>query len=118
MAEAPVFQSFEIMSGGQHSLNFTVTDKNKAAVDLAGGSARFAMARSPNDTPVIDSDASPQTAQIAITDAPNGLLSVIITDENTEALEGDYYFELGWTDSGGRKAPVARGWVSVAPNLT
>ncbi len=66
----------------------------------------------------IDSAASPPTASVIFTDATNGLLTVTITDENTESLEGDYYYECKVTDSGGREAVVARGWISFAVNLT
>ncbi len=41
-----------------------------------------------------------------------------ITDENTEALLGDYYFECKITDSSSQEAVVARGWISFAENLT
>ena len=111
-------QSFPLMSGTQHQLEFTVTDNDGAAVNLTGGSGRFAMARSISDTPAIDSNASPQTATITVTDAANGLVNVVITDENMDALVGDYYWEFKWTDSSGREAVIARGVISVDENLT
>ena len=105
------------MSGDQVQLEFTVRDNDSAIVDLTGGSGRFAIARSPTDSPVIDSDASPATATLNVTPL-TGRIDVIITDENTEALIGDYYYELKWTDVTGREAVVARGWISFADNLT
>ena len=107
------------MSGDQVQLDVTVTDSDGTAVDLTGGSGRFAMARKARSSSnVIDSNASPQTATITVTDAANGLLNVVITDENTEALIGDYYWELKWTDSSGREAVTARGVMSFEYNLT
>ena len=116
MTYAPAFQSFAWMSGDQVQLNFTVTDNNGDAVDLTDGSGRFAMARSVADSPDIDSDDS--TATVTVTDATNGAVNVVITDENTEALSGDYYWEFKWTDSSSREAVVARGIITFEVNLT
>lgn len=106
------------MSGDQLSLPITVLDNNDAVVDLTGGSAVFKMARRPTGTAIIDSTASPATATVALTDPTNGILTVTITDENTEALRGDYYYECKFTDNTGREAVVARGYISFADNLT
>lgn len=107
------------MSGDELVLPITVRDNDDALVNLSGATARFAMARKPRATTMdIDSAASPPTATVVFTDAVNGLLTVTITDENTEALEGDYYYECKVTDSTGREAVVARGWISFAINLT
>ncbi len=117
MAEAPDFQSFPVMSGDQVQLNFTITDNSGSAVNLTGGTGAFAMARTPSASPVIDSTASPATATINVTDAANGLLNVVITDEDSEALRGDYYYELQWTDASGRSVIVARGVITFEHNL-
>jgi len=119
MGQAPALQSFPVMSGDQLQLNFSVVDNDGSAVDLTGGSGRFALARKPSSSSiVIDSAASPQTAVITVVSAPAGTLNVVVTDENTEALLGDYYFELKWTDNAGREAVAARGWITFERNLT
>ena len=117
MAEAPQFQSFPVMSGDQVQLEFTVTDNDDNAVDLAGGSGRFALARNQESTIIIDSESSPQTATVTVTDATNGLVNVVITDENTEALVGTYYWAFKWTDNTGREALVAQGYIDFLANL-
>lgn len=106
------------MSGDQLVLPITVRDNDGNLVDLTAATARFAMARSASGTPVIDSAASPSTASIVFTDPAGGVVTVTITDENTEALLGDYYFECKITDVAGREAVVVRGWISFAENLT
>lgn len=112
-------QSFPAMSGDELVLPITVRDNAGDLVNLTGASARFALARTPKATTIaIDSDASPATASILFTDAANGELSVTITDENAEALEGDYYYECKVTDNASREAVVVRGWISFAKNLT
>jgi len=119
MAQAPAPQSFPAMSGDQLQLEFTITDNDSAAVDLTGGSGRFAMARKPSSSSNdIDSAASPQTATVTVVSAAAGTVNVVITDENTEALLGDYYYEFKWTDSSGREAVVARGYITFHRNLT
>lgn len=118
MTTAPEYQSFAVMSGDQVQLDFTVTDNDGAVVNLSGGTGRFAMARNANASPVIDSDASPQTAVITVTGAASGLVNVVITDEDTDALKGDYYWEFKWTDAAGREVVVARGVMTFNVNLT
>ncbi len=112
-------QSFPAMSGDQLVLPITVRDNDGVIVDLTGASARFAMARKPKSaTTTIDSAASPATASVVFTDATNGLITVTITDENTDALEGDFYYECKVTDNSGSEAVTNRGWISFAANLT
>jgi len=108
------------MSGDQIVLPITVRDNADAIVNLAGMSGRFAMARRPGSTPVIDSGSSPATASIVFDSSSpfTGLVTVTITDEDSEALIGDYYYEMKLTDSGGQEAVTTRGWISFAENLT
>lgn len=118
MGTAPAYQSFPVVSGEQLQLEFTVRDRNDVIVDLTAGSGRFAMARNPHSQNlVIDSDASPATASIVIVDPLLGRVNVIITDEISDPLTGDYYYELKWTDILGREATAARGIISFAQNL-
>jgi hypothetical protein len=118
MTTAPDYQSFPLVSGDQVQLEFTVVDRNDAIVDLTAGSGRFALARSVYDsTLIIDSAASPATATINVVDPLQGRVDVIMTDEVTDALVGDYYWEFRWTDILGREAMAARGIMSFAENL-
>lgn len=119
MVEAVSMNSFAVVSGTHIVLQFSVVDDDGNAVSLSGGSGRFAMARkaSSSSTLAVDTAASPQTATLTVTDAGNGLLEVAITDEVTDTLSGDYYYELQWTDSTGRSMPTARGYISFEDNL-
>jgi len=107
-------QSFPVSSGDKVVLPITVTDNDGSAVTLTGASARFAMARDIGKSLVIDSDASPATASISIS---SNVVTVTIDDADTEALEGDYYYECKVTDSSGNEAVVARGWITFVRNL-
>lgn len=103
------------MSGDYVSLPVTVRDNDDALVDLSGMTGVFKMARRANSTAVIE---SPTNATVTFTDASNGLVTVTIDDADTEALKGDYYYELKITDGSGREVVVARGWITALENLT
>ncbi len=118
MSDNIVPQSFPVQSGDTLQLPITVTDRNDQGVDLTGASAVFKMARNPSAQPVIDSSASPATATCEVTDVgPPGVVTVTITDENTEPLVGDYYYECKVTDSFGNESTIARGWITMVKNL-
>jgi hypothetical protein len=118
MGEAVAYQSFPLVSGEYVQMEFTVRDNDNAVVDLTAGTGRFAAARTPSDTVlVLDSAASPANATVQVVDPLTGRVNVLITDEVTEPLIGDYYWELKWTDIAGREATVARGIMSFAANL-
>lgn len=106
------------MSGDQVSLPITIVDNDGTVVNLTNGTGSFKMARDQYSSPVIDSTTSPATASIDISQPLQGLMTVTITDENTEALEGDYYYEAKFTDVAGREAVVARGWITFEPNIS
>ncbi len=118
MGQAPEMQSFPVMSGDKVVCEFTVRDNADAIVDLTGGSGRFAMARTPSDAPVIDSAASPATASVSLIAPLSGRVNATIEETETDALLGDYYYEMKWTDINGDEAVVARGYMTFAENLT
>lgn len=107
-------QSWQLFEQNHIEFPITVRDvyKTGSVVDLTGATARFTMAREQGGTLVVDTDASPALATIAITDAVNGLMLVTITDENSVGLAGDYYWSAIVTDNGGRRSTVARGWLT------
>ena len=118
MTTTVAYQSFPIQAGQDIDLKWTVTDKAGTVVDLTGASLRFVMARSKRSSAVIDSDASPATAAITVTDAVNGLVTVSLTDTDLDALLGDYYYELKVTDSAGNESVSARGIITVEHSIT
>ena len=112
------YQSFGLQQGQNVELPITVVDSAGSAVDLTGASARFAMARNTSATPVVDSNASPQTATITFTNAAAGLLTVAIDDTALDGLTGDYYYEVKATDSSTNESVIARGWITMEAALT
>ena len=114
-----IYQSFSMIQGQTVDLKVTVTDSDGAVVNLTGGSVRFAMAKSPTATTLaIDSDASPQTATVEMTDATNGVFTVNMADTITDGLNEDYYYECKFTNGAGLETVVTRGWITVEPSIT
>ena len=110
------YQSFTLQQGQNVELAIAVVDNDGVAVDLTGASARFALARNADATPLIDSDGA--TATITFNDAANGLLSVYIDDTVTDDFYGDYYYEVKVTDISTNETIVTRGWITVEAALT
>lgn len=119
MSQLLVPQSWVAQSGDTIRLPITVKDNAGVIVDLTGATVRFAIARGPDQSPDIDSAASPPTAT-AVIDAPatDGKITVTISDENTEPLLGDYYYECKVEDALGNESVVVRGYGTFTENLT
>ena len=113
--DRPAPQSFVISSGEDVTFQVTVKDIDGVAVDITGGSGRFAMARNTGATAAVDSDAGSST--ITVQDAGAGRVDISIADTMTDNLLGDYYYEFKWTDDIANELVVAFGWITVAPSL-
>ncbi len=109
-------QDFELVSGNDKNLNFTVLNQDDNVVDLTGATIAWSMSRSAtNKTPLINY-VSP--TNITITDATNGLFSVDIQRADTEALKGgEYYHECRVQSAAGNKITVAYGVVTLRDNV-
>lgn len=116
MGTAVNYNSFPLVAGQDVTLTNTVTDTAGAAVDLTGAAARFLLT-TPNDgTTVLDSDAA--TATCTVTNEAGGIVTVTLTDENTAALLGDYYYEIKVTDSAGAENVTNRGIITFEKTTT
>ena len=117
MSAVPAEQSVKLISGTDTDLEFTVTDSDGSAVDLTGGSGRFAAARRVTDAKVIDTGASPTVGSITIVNASTGRVNVTLSDTETDSLEGSYLFEFQWTNASGRESVIARGTLTFIRNM-
>lgn len=112
MTTEVAFQSFGVQAGQDIDLQFTVRDKNAAIVDLTGFlSFRFVMSRGPQGSAIVDKTGT-------ISDAPNGIVDVALSDTETDAFTGDYYYELKGADAGNNESVSARGYMSFSPSNT
>lgn len=118
MSQAVNYSSFPLSAGQDVSLNLTIVDSAGAAFDLTGASLRFIMATALDRNVVIDTATSPQTASYTVTDATAGEVTVSITDTNTDALLGDYYYEVKITDSSSTEGVTNRGIITFEASTT
>lgn len=109
-------QDFELVSGNDKNLNFTLLDQDDAVVDITGATIAWSLSRSnKNKTPLVDL-LSP--ADITITNATGGKFQVKIKDTDTEGFKGgEYYHEARITSAAGLKTTVAIGTVSLLDNI-
>lgn len=95
--EAPISTTYNLFIGEDRTLRFTVVDANDAAVDISGYALEWVMREKPASA---TADITKATGSgITITDGPNGLCEVAITDADTLALlPGTYFHTLRRTD--------------------
>ena len=118
MTEAVGYNSFIVQAGQDIDLGFTIVDNNGDAVSLSGVTVRFAAARSIGSTPVLDTDADPQTAATTFPSPMDNTFIVSISDTDCDDLRGDYYYEVKITDSSGNESITNRGIITFEQALT
>ena len=115
---AIAYNSFAFSAGQDMDLNLSIVDSNGNAASLVGATVHFKMA-TPNDLGVVAStEDSPQTASYVITDDSGGLVTISIADTVTDALLGDYYYEVKITDQDGDEGITNRGIITFERALT
>ena len=100
-------QSFSFAAGETVSIAFT-TD----AV-VTGMTARFAIKRTASSAAVRSTADASATAVVTAAQ----VVTVGITDENTEALRGTYRYSLEIEDGSGDKSEVAWGYLTFTPSM-
>jgi hypothetical protein len=107
----------QITAGEDVSLPITVKDEAGDAIDITGTTPRFAIARRPGGTVVAETGESPETITAELTTPAAGLLTVTIPTEVTAGLLGTYYCETELEDGSGNFTTVARGYLTVRPQI-
>ena len=107
-----------LVAGDNYDLVF-VLKRSGTAVNLTGAKIWFTVKRSVAQT---DSAADLQLdtdtpADISITDAANGQVTVYLKPSNTESLEGSWLYDLQVLLSG-KVTTYAQGKIEFLPNVT
>ena len=84
-------QNFEIYAGDDTKLGITVTDANGNPVDITGADIIWEAKRSEASATTVLAKNTATGGGIAITDGPNGVFEVTITDTDSAPLVGLYY---------------------------
>ena len=114
MATKLIPQDFEMVSGDDKTVRFTVTDQDGVAQDLTGASATWAFSRRARRAAIATKTVG---SGITISDAANGIVDVTVARADTETIEGDFYHELEIVDGGGTKSTAAYGTMTVLGDL-
>jgi len=112
-----------IYAGNRRQLLFTVLDEDAGGstpLDLTGFTVTWAMAILAGGSPVTSDPLInvSTAAEIVVTDAANGLLTVTLSGALTAAINPDtYYWELEITSALSYSTVVATGTIDVRPNV-
>jgi hypothetical protein len=106
--------SFSYVAGTDITLEFTVTDQDDVAANIAGATPHFAAARAGEAVALSTEDV---TAIATITSAATGVFQVSIDAADTEDLLGTYRFQAQIEDASGDISTVARGFLTFTESL-
>jgi len=109
-------------AGNKRTLAFAVKDTAGAVFDITAYGVQFALSEIDSDGIVsgaaLVSKSDDDVAEIAVTDAANGLLQVYLVGADTAALLGDYHFELELVDDADSETVVvAEGTLEIRRNV-
>lgn len=109
-------QEFEAFSGNDVTLSVTVLDTDTGdALDLTGAQELiWALAKNAQATAILTKTL---LDGVTITDAPLGLVDVVLEADDLEPLRGIYYHEMRLTNAAGRKTTLLFGAVTINGNL-
>ena len=108
-------QNIEMVSGDAVVIEITVLDETTgAAVNLAGCTATFALARANSRRILVTKSAS---SGVSIADAANGRIDVSIDAADTATKAGNYSYELQITDSAGNRSTPLYGTLTIVQDM-
>lgn len=116
-------QNFTMAAGDSRVLEVTVRDLAGAPVALAGlQSATWRLAPTERDPFVLNktigAGINVLTTQAGIGEINCGRLDVLITETDSEPLDGEYFHDLHLVDASGAHSTVLKGRANFIPNLT
>jgi hypothetical protein len=106
---------FDLFSGDDYVLHFTIVDEAGVAVDLSGAQQiTFALARKVSVEPLFSKTLG---SGVTVTDGPAGKVDVAIDAADTDALKGAYYHEVELRNAAGKRSTVSYGAVTIQEDL-
>jgi hypothetical protein len=109
---APGIQNLTFVRGDTETVQVTMTSDGAAPINITGRTYASQLRTSP------DISAISASATCSITDAVNGVMTVLFTATSTATLDpGYYYWDLQETN-GATVTTVLQGTVNVLPDVT
>ena len=87
----------QISSGDSRDIVYTIVDENDAVVDLTDGAISWKILINGTSTAIVTKSVG---SGVTLTDASNGVATVVLDPEDTTALQGTYALSGVFTDSG------------------
>ena len=113
----------EMDQGASFDLQVQYTDTAGTAIDLTGYTCRLQIRRNVADheeaaglDPVLDLTSSP-VAGLTLTPG-TGTIAIALTDEQTQALDGTYVYDLKMESGAGKVTRLIEGSILIKPEVT
>ena len=113
--------ALDVFAGDTKKIVVSIKDANGNSVDIANlQSAKFSIVEAPSGR--ANYNATPKFVKtisdgITVLDDANGVLQIILVSADTQALVGDYYYELEIIDSGGDVTTVLSDLMKIRPTI-
>ena len=111
---ARISQDFNLFAGEDRVISFKIEDQNGYEIDLDGASAIWVLARSSANFIKV---AEKTTTNNGIFIEDNKF-NIILNNNDTNLLQGEYNYELRMINSEGKQSVVATGTVQVYRSIT
>ena len=103
-----------IRAGDEKTWTVTIKDDAGSTVNIAGATLSWKIAEGKDATADITKT---NGSGIAITDGPNGVLTLTLDEADTASLVGDYYHEIQAVDGSGVTQTMLRGTLRIERTL-
>ena len=111
---ARINQDFDLFAGEDRVISFKIEDQNGYEIDLDGATAIWVLARSSGNFIKIN-EKTTQNGGIFIED---NKFNVVLNNNDTRLLQGEYNYELRMINSEGKQSVVATGTVEIYKSIT
>ena len=107
--------TLEMFAGTTRDLVVTVTDEDGSAHDLTGHTGEWCLARKQGDAALLTKTTG---AGVVLTDPSGGICTVSLASDDTDGMQGVYYWELRLVDATTDEDVPAYGYVRILPSTT
>jgi hypothetical protein len=107
--------NIEVIRGDDVSLKLTFTDINGNAIDLTDTTVFFTVKKKLSDT---DDEALISKTIDTFDDPTTGIMTILISDTETDLKSGSYYYDVQLKDENGYISSISKQRFSVEQDIT